>query len=81
MKLKESSLLFFVEEINDGSRETYEKDYMDSVTGVTLKPFLVTTGSSPALLQGRPDLGKDGKDGHGGWEEPKNNYPVLPLKT
>jgi len=43
LKLAEIFLLFFVETIDAGSRKKYETDYKDKETGVTVKPFFVTT--------------------------------------
>ncbi len=43
LKLKEIFVLFFVETIDPAARKKYETDYRDKETGVTVKPFFVTT--------------------------------------
>jgi hypothetical protein len=43
LNLAEIFLLFFVETIDDAARNKYESDYPDKETGVTVKPFFVTT--------------------------------------
>jgi len=43
LNLAEIFLLFFVETIDDTARKKYETDYPDKATGVTVKPFFVTT--------------------------------------
>jgi len=45
LKLKEISLIFFVEYINDESRQKYEIDYFDSDTQVKVEPIFVETGN------------------------------------
>lgn len=42
--IKEIALVFFVEFIDDAHRETYEKDYLDKSTGVTVNPIFIATG-------------------------------------
>ncbi|MCP4217331.1 MAG: hypothetical protein GY765_21990, partial [bacterium] len=43
LKLKEIFLLFFVDTIDSGNRQKYETDCVDKETGVTVKPFFVST--------------------------------------
>ena len=43
--LKEISLIFFVESIDDESREKYETDFDDPATGVSVAPIFVETGN------------------------------------
>ncbi|MCP4213269.1 MAG: AAA family ATPase [bacterium] len=43
LKLKEIYLLFFVDAVDAASRQKYEADYKDKATGVTVKPFFITT--------------------------------------
>ena len=45
MKLKEISLIFFVESIDDDSRAKYETDFEDNETGVKVMPVFVETGN------------------------------------
>lgn len=45
--LAEITLVFFVESINEKTRQTYEKDYCHPHTNVTVKPFFIQT--SPAI--------------------------------
>jgi hypothetical protein len=44
LKLKEISLIFFVESITDEIRKKYETDYYDADTGVKVLPIFVETG-------------------------------------
>ncbi len=44
LKLKEISLVFFVESINDENRAKYEADFFDDKTGVKALPVFVETG-------------------------------------
>jgi len=44
LKLKEISLVFFVEYISDENRKKYETDYFDSGTEVKVEPIFVETG-------------------------------------
>ena len=43
--LKEISLIFFIEHIDDENREKLEHDYNDSETGTKVMPILVATGN------------------------------------
>jgi len=45
LKLKEISLIFFVESIDDDSRAKYETDFEDNETGVKVMPVFVETGN------------------------------------
>ncbi len=45
LKLREISLIFFVEYIDDENRRKYEADYLDSDTGVKVTPMFVETGA------------------------------------
>jgi len=45
LKLKEISLVFFVENINDENRKKYENDFDDPDTGVKVRPVFVETGN------------------------------------
>ena len=45
LELPEIFLVFFVESVDDKSRKTYEKDYPDKETGVTVSPIFVETGN------------------------------------
>ncbi len=45
LKLKEITLAFFVEYIDDANRQTYEKGYTDFDTGVKVIPVFVATGN------------------------------------
>ena len=42
--LKEMSLIFFIESIDEENREKYEKNYIDKDTGVNVAPIFVETG-------------------------------------
>lgn len=42
--LSEIWLIMFVEAVNDENRQRYQVDYIDSETGVTVKPLFVVTG-------------------------------------
>ncbi len=44
LSLKEIGLVFFVESIDAGNREKYEKDYFDEEAGVTVLPIFVESG-------------------------------------
>ncbi|VEN73236.1 conserved hypothetical protein [Candidatus Desulfarcum epimagneticum] len=44
LKLKEITLVFFVESINDENRAKYEADFFDDETGVNVTPVFVETG-------------------------------------
>ncbi|VEN73238.1 conserved hypothetical protein [Candidatus Desulfarcum epimagneticum] len=44
LKLKEITLVFFVESINDENRTKYEADFFDDETGVKVMPVFVETG-------------------------------------
>ncbi len=43
LELKEISLVFFVEYIDDENRSKYEVDYLDKTTGITVIPIFVET--------------------------------------
>ncbi|MCP4214368.1 MAG: hypothetical protein GY765_06910, partial [bacterium] len=45
LKLSEISLVFFIEKINSQSRKKYERHYIDTETGVIVKPVFVETGN------------------------------------
>ncbi|MCP4111130.1 MAG: hypothetical protein GY749_37320, partial [Desulfobacteraceae bacterium] len=45
LNLSEVSLVFFVEYIDEASREKYEKNYTDKTTGVLVTPVFVDTGN------------------------------------
>ncbi|MCP4108378.1 MAG: hypothetical protein GY749_23010, partial [Desulfobacteraceae bacterium] len=45
LDLSEVSLVFFVEYIDEASREKYEKNYTDKTTGVLVTPVFVDTGN------------------------------------
>jgi len=44
LQLKEITLIFFIESIDKENRNTYETEYTDGTTGVTVKPVFVETG-------------------------------------
>jgi hypothetical protein len=44
LELTEIFLVFFVEYIDEKSRDTYEKDYIEKNTGVTVKPIFIEIG-------------------------------------
>ncbi len=45
LNVKEISLVFFVEYIDDENREKYEADYTDKTTGIKVMPVFVETGN------------------------------------
>jgi len=44
LRLEEIHLVTFVDVIDEKNRETYERDYIDPQTNVTVKPHLHTDG-------------------------------------
>lgn len=42
--LKEITLVFFIEAVDEDNRKHYEQEYHDAATGVTVKPVFVATG-------------------------------------
>jgi AAA-like domain len=45
LKLKEVFLVFFVEYIDDATREKYEKDFKEKNTGIIVKPIFIETAN------------------------------------
>jgi hypothetical protein len=44
LELTEISLVFFVEQVDEKTRQKYEKEYRDKETEVTVKPIFIETG-------------------------------------